>query len=134
MLFRSNPIREPKPGASVVGVVTNGAGGIDPALVTQRFGRGRTAALMIGDFWRWGMKGPRERDDMEKAWRQLLRWLVSDVPNRVDLAVEPVPGDPNGAVELQVRVRDSRFQPVDNAGVTLKVQPVLTDEAAGAFP
>lgn len=127
-----NPIREPKPGASVVGVVTNEAGGIDPALVTQRFGRGRTAALMIGDFWRWGMKGARERDDMEKAWRQLLRWLVSDVPNRVDLAVEPVPGDPNGAVELQVRVRDSRFQPVDNAGVTLNVQPVLTEGADSA--
>ncbi len=122
-----NPIREPKPGASTIGTVTNTAGGAAPALVTQRFGRGRTAAFMIGDFWRWGMKGPREREDMEKAWRQLAHWLVNDVPNRVDLSVEPASGDPNGAVDLLVRVRDARFQPVDSATVSISIQPVLSD-------
>lgn len=129
-----NPIREPKPGASVIGTVTstNSPTEPQPALVTQRFGRGRTGALLIGDFWRWGMKGAEEKNDMEKAWRQMLRWLVSDVPNRVDLTVEPISGDPNGAVELQVRVRDAKFQPVDNATVSIEVQPVLTDATAGS--
>ncbi|HAB15375.1 MAG TPA: hypothetical protein PLX89_23110 [Verrucomicrobiota bacterium] len=127
-----NPIREPKPGASVIGTVTNASGQEVPALVTQRFGRGRTAALMIGDFWRWGMQGPEAREDMDKAWRQLLRWLVSDVPNRVDLAVEPVAGDPNGAVELQVRVRDAKFQPLDNAAVSVLVEPVLYEATPGS--
>jgi len=129
-----NPVREPKPGASVIGTVTttNAPGEAQPALVTQRFGRGRTGALMIGDFWRWGMQGPGEREDMEKAWRQMLRWLVSDVPNRVDLSVEPIPGDPNGAVKLQIRVRDAQFQPVDNAGVSVVVEPVLYEAAPGA--
>ena len=129
-----NPIREPKPGASVIGTVTstNASTEPQPALVTQRFGRGRTGALLIGDFWRWGMKGAEEKTDMEKAWRQMLRWLVSDVPNRVDLTVEPISGDPNGAVELQVRVRDEKFQPVDNASVSVVVEPVLTDATAGS--
>jgi hypothetical protein len=78
------------------------------------------------------MKGAEEKTDMEKAWRQMLRWLVSDVPNRVDLTVEPISGDPNGAVELQVRVRDDKFQPVDNASVSVVVEPVLTDATAGS--
>jgi len=52
--------------------------------------------------------------DMDKAWRQLMRWLVTDVPNRVDLAVQPQADNPNGAVQLQVRVRDPKFQALDN--------------------
>jgi len=59
---------------------------------------------------------------MDKAWRQLIRWLVADVPSRVELAAEAQPGDPNQAMVLQVRVRDKKFQPLDNARVTLSVQ------------
>jgi hypothetical protein len=66
---------------------------------------------------------------MDKAWRQLLRWLVADVPNQVELTVEPQPEDAAGAVQLQVRVRDEKFQPLDNAGVIVEVQPVLTEGA-----
>src|SRR2546421_388058 len=83
-------------------------------LVVQRFGRGRTAALMIGDIWHWGLHDAEAHRDMDKAWRQLMRWLVTDVPNRVDLTVQPQTDEPNGAVELQVRVRDPKFQPLDN--------------------
>ena len=68
---------------------------------------------------------------MEKAWRQMMRWLVTDVPNRVELTADPQPDDPNGAVSLQVRVRDRKFQPLDNASVTLQVQSMLADPAAG---
>src|SRR5256885_17111192 len=51
--------------------------------------RSRTAALTIGDVWRWGMHDKSSHDDMDKSWRQLMRWLVTDVPNPVDLTVEP---------------------------------------------
>jgi hypothetical protein len=71
---------------------------------------------------------------MEKAWRQLMRWLVADVPNRVELTVEPQPDDPNGAVRLQVRVRDAKFQPLDDASVALEVEPVAFPASAGAAP
>jgi hypothetical protein len=43
----------------------------------------------------------------------------------VELAAQPKKGDPNQAVELQVRVRDPKFLPLDNATVMLHVQPVL---------
>jgi uncharacterized membrane protein len=125
-----NRVHGVKPGASVIATVQDDAGKSFPALVVQRFGRGRTVALTLGDVWRWGLRDAEAHRDMDKAWRQLLRWLVTDVPNRVDLAAERRPEDPNGAVSLRVRVRDPKFQPLDNASVSLEVQPVMVEAAA----
>ena len=127
-----NLVREVKPGASIIATAADESGKEHPALAVQRFGRGRTGALMVGDVWRWGMKDAAAHADMDKAWRQLLRWLIADVPNRVDLTAEPQPDDPNGAVRLQVRVRDAKYQPLDNAAVSVAVEPVLFDAAPGA--
>jgi len=128
-----NRLGEVKPGASVIATAADESGAEVPALVVQRFGRGRVAALTVGDLWRWGMHDAESHADMDKTWRQLARWLVADVPGRVELSAEPVPEDPNGAMRLQARVRDPKFQPMDNARVLLEVQPVLTaDPAPGA--
>ena len=121
-----NAVREIKPGASVIATVSDAAAHSWPALVVQRFGRGRTAALTIGDVWHWGLHDAEAHRDMDKTWRQLMRWLVTDVPNRVDLTVQPN-ANGAGAVELQVRVRDPKFQALDNATVTLEIQPALTE-------
>jgi uncharacterized membrane protein len=117
-----NPIRRIKPGASVVSTVTDPSGKTYPALVAQRFGRGRAAALLVGDLWLWGMQDAERHRDLDKAWRQMMRWLVADVPNRIDLQIEPISGDPNQAVQLQVRVRTPQFQPQEDAAVTFAVQ------------
>jgi len=122
-----NRVRSVKPGASVIATAAEENGTEHPALVTQRYGRGRSAALMIGDFWRWGMRDAAAREDLDKAWRQLLRWLVADVPRPVELTVE-TPGDSlAGAVRLEVRARDPKFQPLEDAAVTVEVQPVVDD-------
>ncbi|MCC6421603.1 MAG: hypothetical protein IT429_25570, partial [Gemmataceae bacterium] len=112
-----NRVRALKPGASIIASVRDNKGAELPALAVQRFGRGRTAALMVGDVWRWGMKDAVAQADMGRAWRQLVRWLIADVPLRVQLTQEPVAADANGAIRLQVRVRDEKFQPVDDASV-----------------
>lgn len=121
----ANRIRDPKPGASIIATAKDPQGKDVPALAVQRFGRGRTGALLLGDFWRWGMQNPEARDDMEKSWRQLVRWLVSDIPKRVEIASEPIPEDPNGAIRVEVRVRDAQFQPADNATVSVEVEPIV---------
>jgi uncharacterized membrane protein len=127
-----NPVREVKPGASIMATVAATNGVTYPALVVQRFGRGRTAALLLGDVWRWGMHDAAAHEDMDKAWRQLVRWLVNDAPERVEFTTETQPNDPNGAVALQVRVRDPKFQPLDNANISLEAQLAMTDGAAGS--
>ncbi|MBM3876372.1 MAG: hypothetical protein FJ386_06595 [Verrucomicrobia bacterium] len=126
-----NQVKEVKPGASVLATVNDGRREY-PALVTQRFGHGRTAALLIGDLWQWGMHDAESHKDMDKSWRQTIRWLVSDVPNRIELATEAQRGDANQAMLLNVRVRDEKFQPMDNASVVLRVQPLAADAKAGA--
>jgi hypothetical protein len=77
---------------------------------------------MLADLWRWGFRDEAMHKDLDKAWRQLFRWLVADVPNRVDFQVEAKPGDPDQAMRLQVRVRDKTFQPMDNVTVVLNVR------------
>jgi uncharacterized membrane protein len=127
-----NRVRALKPGASVIATVRDGQGAELPALAIQRFGRGRTAALMVGDLWRWGMKDAAARDDQDRAWRQLVRWLIADVPNRVQMTSEPVAADANGAIRLQVRVRDEKFQPVDDAAVAVEIEPVVFEGTGAA--
>jgi len=122
-----NPVREVKPGASVVATAVDETGKEYPALVTQRFGRGRTAALTVGDLWRWGMQNAEAHHDLDKTWRQLARWLVADVPNRVELTVEGSAEGDSDAVQLQVRVRDPKFRPLDDAAVTVEIQTVMAD-------
>lgn len=119
-----NKVRGAKPGASVIATTTDSRGAQHPALVVQRYGNGRTAAMLVGDVWRWGLKDETNHRDMDKAWRQLTRWLVADVPKRIDLQVEQKPGDPNEAVTLLARARDKKFQPLDNASVSVTVRPV----------
>ena len=111
-----------KPGASVLASVADAQARQFPALVSQRFGGGRTAALLVGDLWRWGFRDEAMHKDMDKAWRQMMRWLVTDVPNRFEVRVEPK--ESSDTVSLQVRAREKNFQPLDNAGVQLVVTAI----------
>lgn len=124
-----NRVRDVKPGASALALVHDESGHPHPALVAQRFGNGRVGAMTIGDLWRWGLRDETARRDLDKAWRQMIRWLVADVPNRIDFQATARRDDPNQAVELQVRARDKSFQPLDNALVHLTVRQ-LTNESA----
>jgi hypothetical protein len=116
------PIGSIKPAATVLAEVVDETGANHPALVVQRFGRGRSAALLLGDFWRWGMRRPNDKEsDLEKSWRQTVRWLVADVPRRVEVDVHPQDESEIGAVTLAIRVRDAEYLPLDNAQLTIDV-------------
>jgi hypothetical protein len=117
-----NRVRGSRPGASVLATVGDDQTGLFPALAVQRFGQGRSAALMIGDVWRWGLERPEAKADMERFWRQTLRWLVADVPNRVTLQTIARSDQANPSVMLQVRARDKGFEPANNVSVSVEVR------------
>jgi uncharacterized membrane protein len=119
-----NPVREIKPGASLVATANDASGQSYPALVVQRIGQGRSAALLVGDLWRWGLRNEESRRDLDQTWRQLMRWLVTDVPKPVELTVESLNDDFPGARHILARIRDAKFQPVDDATVSLEIQHV----------
>ena len=121
-----NMIRGIKPGATVLArAAAEGQEEAVAALVEQRFGHGRVGALLIGDLWRWGLRRPADdqSNDLEKAWRQTVRWLMADVPQRVEVSTSPGDGDDSasGSVRLKVDLRDAKYAPLDNASVAVKV-------------
>jgi len=119
-----NRVRDKKPGASVIAEVQDESGAKYPALVEQRFGNGRVGALLIGDLWRSGLRDEATQADLGKAWRQMIRWLIADVPERIQFVAEPRRDDPNQALALRVRAKDKEFKPLDNATVKLVVSAV----------
>lgn len=119
-----NPVRGIKPGAVVIATVTDELGRTHPALATQPFGRGRCSAMMIGDLWRWGLRDEAMRTDMDRAWRQLVRWVIADVADPVQVVVEPLSDQPNEPVRLRVHARNESFEPAEGVSVKVTVQPV----------
>jgi len=117
-----NRIGAIKPGARVLARVQSESGETHPGLVVQQFGEGRSAALLVGDMWRWQLKRDSvEDDDLQKSWRQTIRWLVADVPQRIEIDVKRGEDAANQAIDLHVKVHDEMFRPLDNATVTAKV-------------
>ena len=56
-------------------------------LVFQRYGRGKAFAFTPQDSWVWQMHASIPVEDMthENYWRQLLRWVVDEVPDQVEI-------------------------------------------------
>lgn len=107
-----------KPGASVLATVGDEGNSSTPALAAHRFGEGRVAAVTVADLWRWGMKDEAAGKDQERAWRQLMRWLVVDVPDRVQFAAT----SEGSHVRLEVRAKTAAFAPLDDAIVKMEVE------------
>lgn len=126
--YSVNQVFSIKPGASVLATISDQEQTSHPALVAQRFGEGRVGSVMIADLWRWGLKDEEARKDLDRAWRQLLRWLVVDVPDRIEFTATPV-GD---RVTLAVRVRDRAFRPQDDAMVKIEVTPTAQNASSPA--
>jgi hypothetical protein len=61
----------------------------------------------------------------------MIRWLIADVPERIQFVVEPKRDDANQARALRVRARDKEFKPLDNA--TVKVTVSAVDGTLGTF-
>lgn len=123
-----NEVGALKPGASELLSIVSASGESRPGLVTQRFGKGRTAAFLVGDLWRWKLHpSSHDNEDFERTWRQTIRWLIADVPHRVRVETITTKEDPAQPLQVAVQVNDESYQPLDNAGVAIEIS-TPTDE------
>ena len=115
-----NALRSIKPGATVL------LGGSDDrrreqvVLASQRYGRGKSLAQAVQDTWLWQMHAsiPLEDQTHENYWRQLLRWLVDEVPDAVNVHPLAERVEPGETVTLVADVVDPAFLELNDASVT----------------
>ncbi len=110
----------PKPGALALADMTV-SGHKLPLLVTQKYGRGRTAVFATGADWRWQMLQPLEDMSHEIFWRQMLRWLVSDTPTRVVASTPRLVLKDDGRVHLRAEIRDTTYLATSDAQVEARI-------------
>lgn len=162
-----------RPGAVVMAEVRDAQDRHWPALVVQRFGKGRTGALCVGDLWRWrlheglqklrgggrqqviptglaanaplqpGTAPDEDLGDHARACRQMMRWLVGEVPRRLDVAVADDAGQGFGTVRITAHVRgrdfedredaDVRFVVTDPNGRAIELSGEPSDDQPGTF-
>lgn len=121
-----NHLGELRPGATLLLAGRDAAGtGEQPVLAFQRYGRGIAAVFGVQDSWQWQMSAtiPLEDRTHEGLWQQLLRWMLDEVPDRVELAVVPARVGPGEPVALRARVVDEAFLDVNDATVMARVVP-----------
>ncbi|HSG48742.1 MAG TPA: hypothetical protein VLA43_13060, partial [Longimicrobiales bacterium] len=117
-----NRVLRVKPGA--VTLLSGDAGTEERVVLAHhRFGRGKVLALPVQDTWMWQMHADIAVEDQrhETLWRQLLRWLVDDVPAPVTVALAAERAEVGEAVDVTAMVMDSAYIPLNNAAVTLSV-------------
>ena len=106
----------PKPGALVLAEMVTPKGKM-PLLITENYGRGRTAVFATSGSWRWQMTQPKEDQTHEMFWQQMMRWLASTSPGQVVTTTpNPLLSD-EGKLPLRIDVRDKNFIPVADADV-----------------
>jgi len=110
----------PKPGAAVLAEMMAGSRKF-PMLITENYGRGRTAVLATSGTWRWQMSQPLGDTTHDMFWQQLLRWLVSDTPGRVVASVPNQMMFDDGHVRLSADVRDTDYSRATDARVQARV-------------
>lgn len=124
-----NLVTEVKPGASVLmQAKSKYSGETYPALVSQRYGSGRSMVLAVGDLWRWQMHDQTDSGDLGKAWRQMIRGLIADVPSRIDIDLQREQTKSGSTMRIQVGVKDEKYWPIDNANVRLTVKTLTAGE------
>jgi uncharacterized membrane protein len=108
-----------KPGATVLAQMT--AGRTMPLLVTQNYGRGKTAVLATSGTWRWQMSSVVGDPSHDLFWQQILRWLAADSPGQVVATMAQQALMDEGRVRMTAVVRDKEFTPAADAHVSAHV-------------
>jgi uncharacterized membrane protein len=112
----------PKAGALVLAESIPGNGrNRYPLLVTENFGRGRTAVFATSGSWRWQMLQPVDDKSHEMFWQQMMRWLVTGTPGPVVLTTSSETVSDEARAKLRAEVRDKTYNPAPDAQVEARV-------------
>jgi len=94
-----------------------------PTLVWQPYGRGKGIAFLPQDSWEWQMHASITLEDQthENFWRQMLRWLVTDVPGSIEASTTTDRVEPGEPVTIEASVVDPTWVELNDARVVARV-------------
>jgi len=93
-----------------------------PLFVWQRYGEGRCAVLATGNTWPWHLQTRPEDRRHARLWRQTMRALVKDVPEREALRPSAGPSVVGAPESLAFVLRDAAFDPHSGLKVDVRVE------------
>ena len=118
-----NPIKEVKPGATVLLTGIDKARQEHVVLAHQRYGRGKALAMPVQDVWYWRMaaKVPVTDTTHHMFWRRMIRWLVDGVPDQVNVTTAADRVEPGEPIKVTAEVLDQAYAEVNDATVTAHI-------------
>jgi uncharacterized membrane protein len=139
-LYSWQEVGEAKPGATILLNVNPGTRPTSPLLVTENYGRGRTAVFATAGSWTWKMWLDHNDKTHATFWQQMFRYLVTDTPGQVTVTTPKSVLSDETRVPIRVEVRDKQYKPLNTAKVqarfnnpdgttaTLELTPVPSEE------
>jgi uncharacterized membrane protein len=118
-----NPVRFVKPGATVLLNAVDNRRQEQIVLAYQRYGRGKAIAMPVQDVWLWRMDAKMAVNDTthQMFWRRLIRWLVDDVPDQVNITTSTDRVEPGESVGLTAEVLDAAYVEVNDGRVVASI-------------
>lgn len=92
-----------------------------PVFASQRYGEGRSAIMATVSTWPWELGTDHDSEAHGQIWRQMMRHLVADTPKPVSLDFDQQAVVEDKALALQIRVRDTQFDPKSGARISLNL-------------
>jgi uncharacterized membrane protein len=116
-------ITDMKPGASVILEARSikEKNRVAPLLVEERYGRGKSMALLASDTWRWRMMLEFKDKSFETFWRNLMRYMVEATPRPVEASTERSFYGTKEQVRIRAEVADEKFIKISDATVSARV-------------
>jgi uncharacterized membrane protein len=139
-LYSWQEVGEAKPGATILLNVNPGTRPVSPLLVTENYGRGRTAVFATAGSWTWKMWLDHNDKTHATFWQQMFRYLVTDTPGQVTVSTPKSVLSDETRVPIRAEVRDKQYKPLNTAKVqarfnspdgttaTLELTPVPSEE------
>jgi uncharacterized membrane protein len=116
-IYNWQEVGEQKPGATTLLTANPSSHPSVPLLVTENYGRGRTAAFATSGSWRWKMSLPHDDKTHATFWQQMFRYLVTETPGQVTATTPRTLLADEMRVPVRVEVRDKEYKPLNTAKV-----------------
>ena len=103
-----------------------------PIIAQQRYGSGRSMSVNTACTWRWQMMLPADDQSHEILWRQILRWLTSSSPERLNIEFDREFYNVGDEVNVTVGALNDQYEPDNDA--TLWMQTTTPDDEVTDMP